>query len=265
LVNVHPDEPQAHALYGDLLFGDGQIAKAAQQYQRTLELNDNNYKVWQQLLACFEQLGDFTKLDKESDKALELFPNRLIFYYYNATAAFQQGNHKKAAATAEAGVDLGVNDKQVNVSLYNIIGSAYYKQAKYNESYAAFEEALTLDPNNLLVLNNYAYYLSEQGDHLEKALAMSKRTIEISPNNPAYLDTYGWILYKSERYNDALGYIRKALELSPGDGDIMEHLGDVHYRLGNKEEAAKYWQKSKDSGNDSVQLDRKINEGKLSD
>lgn len=265
LVNTHPDEPQAHALYGDLLFGDGQLAKAAAQYQRTLELNDNNYKVWQQLLACYEQLGDFDKLAVESDKALELFPNRLLFYYFNATAAYQQSNYKKAAATAQAGIDLGVKDKQVNVSLYNIVGSSYYKLTRYNESYAAFEEALTLDPENVLVLNNYAYYLSVQGDHLEKALAMSKKTIEISPNNPAYLDTYGWILYKSERYSDALEYIAKALELSPRDGEIMEHLGDVHYRLGNKEEAAKYWQKSKDNGNDSVQLDRKINEGKLSD
>lgn len=158
-----------------------------------------------------------------------------------------------------------MNDNEVNVSLYNIIGSSDYKLSKFNESYSAFEEALVLDPNNTLVLNNYAYYLGEQGDRLEKALAMAKKANEISPNNPAYLDTYGWILYKSERYSDALGYIQKALELSPKDGEIMEHLGDVHYRLGNKEEAAKYWQKSKDNGNDSVQLDRKIHEGKLTD
>lgn len=265
LVKTHPNQPQSHAIYADLLFGDKQFVKAVEQYEATLELDQGNFKVWQQLLSAYEQTGNNEKLLEKSDEALEVFPNRVIFYYYNSAAAYRLKNYHKAASVAQAGVDLGIGDEFVNIGLYSTAGDAYYRLKEYEECYIAFDEALKLDPQNAYVLNNYAYYLSEQGERLEKALAMSKKALLQQPNNPAYLDTYGWILYKSGRYADAKEYISKALKTQPNDSELLEHMGDVEYQLGNKEAAILNWKKSKENGNDSAQLQKKIDEGKLFD
>jgi tetratricopeptide (TPR) repeat protein len=265
LVQVHPNEPQAHAVYADLLFGDKQFEKAIEQYEATLSFDKNKFRVWQQLLNAYEQTNNNEKLEQKSDEALELFPNRVIFYYYNAVGAYRLKNYRKAASTAQAGIDLGIGEDFVNVGLYSTAGDAYYRLREYEECYIAFDGALAIDPQNAYVLNNYAYYLSEQGERLEKALAMSKKALAQQPNSPAYLDTYGWILYKSGRYTDAKEYIKKALDLSPKDMELLEHMGDVEYQLGNKEAAIEYWKKARENGNDSAQLQKKINEGKLFD
>jgi tetratricopeptide (TPR) repeat protein len=265
LVRTHPGDVQSHAVYADLLFGDKQYEKAVREYKEALALDDNNYRVWQQYLGCYEQLADYESLEVESDKALELFPDRVMFYYFNATAAYHLKNYKKAASVAQAGIDMGIRDNAVNLGLYTIAGDAYNKTGNHMASDAAFDEALAIDPSNAYVLNNYAYYLSVREELLEKAASMAKKALELSPESPAYLDTYGWILYKSGRYEDALTYIEKANKLRPADGEILEHLGDIYYRLGRKEEAVQLWKKAKESGSESVQLDKKINEGKLSE
>lgn len=265
LVRVHTEEPQAHAIYADLLFGDKQFAKAIEQYELALTLDNNNFKVWQQLLSAYEETSNYDKMAERSDAALELFPNRVVFYYYNAAAAYRLNNYRKAAATAQAGLDLGIGDDFINIGLYSTAGDAYYRLKQYEECYIAFDGALKIDPDNAYVLNNYAYYLSEQGERLEKALAMSKKALDKQPDSPAYLDTYGWILYKSGRYADAKNSIEKALKAMPNDSEILEHMGDIEYQLGNKEVAISYWKKAKDNGNDSAQLQKKIDEGKLFD
>lgn len=265
MVMAHPLESQSHAMYGDLLFGNKQLKDALVEYEVALKLDANNQRLWQQTLSACEQLSEYKKLDEKSDEALELFPNKLVFYYYSATAAYHIKNYKKAAATAQAGIDMAMADNFLNMGLYSIAGDAYYKLKEYTLCYLSFDAALGIDPNNSYVLNNYAYYLSEQGERLEKALAMAKQALEIHPESPSYLDTYGWILYKTSRYDDAVTYIEKAHKIAPNDKEILEHLGDVNYRLGNKDKAVEYWRKSKEFGNDSAQLDKKINEGKLTE
>jgi Tfp pilus assembly protein PilF len=71
---------------------------------------------------------------------------------------------------------------------------------------------LKYNPDNIPVLNNYAYYLSLEQTDLDKAEEMSYRTIKAEPNNATYLDTYAWILFQLGQYNDALFYIRQAID-----------------------------------------------------
>jgi tetratricopeptide (TPR) repeat protein len=96
------------------------------------------------------------------------------------------------------------------------------------------------------------------------ALKYSGKTIEKEPNNSVYLDTYAWILYKLGKYRKSMKYIEKAIENNgSGDGDILEHYGDILYKNGNVEQAIEQWKKARKKGRDSEDLDYKIKNEKL--
>jgi len=83
--------------------------------------------------------------------------------------------------------------------------------AKKKELFAYYDLVLAIDPYNLMVLNNYAYYLATHGGDLTEAERMSAITIHEEPNSPVYLDTYGWILHLKGQDELALFYLQRAL------------------------------------------------------
>jgi Tfp pilus assembly protein PilF len=76
------------------------------------------------------------------------------------------------------------------------LAETYNADKQYEKSDKAFDDALAIDPNDPMVMNNYAYYLSIRKEKLEKAAKLSARTIELQPGSVSYMDTYAWILYQ---------------------------------------------------------------------
>lgn len=98
---------------------------------------------------------------------------------------------------------------------------------------------------------------------LDKAEKLSKQSMEIEPENSSYLDTYGWILYQKKDYEKAKIYIEKSLVITPNSAEVLEHLGDIQFKLNQKEEAMKNWKRAKELGSSGEFLDKKIKEGTL--
>jgi len=129
--------------------------------------------------------------------------------------------------------------------------------------YADYDSTLAYDPDNINVLNNYAYYMSLEDRDLKKALSMSAKTLEAEPLSATYLDTYAWILFRMKRYKESLQYLEKAMRyLDTDNPEIYEHYGDVLYMCGEKEKALENWHKAKRMESQSNTLDRKIREEK---
>ena len=123
----------------------------------------------------------------------------------------------------------------------------------------AYDKALALWADNAMVLNNYAYFLSEQGSDLERALVMSSRAIVLEQNNSTYLDTHAWVLYGLGRYEEARNVQRKALMLdTTGSEALMMHYGDILYALGEKFMAETYWRKALDAGADPQEVETRM-------
>ena len=118
-------------------------------------------------------------------------------------------------------------------------------------------------PDNPLVLNNFSYFLSLRSTKLDLAENYSKKSIELSPDEPNYFDTYGWILYKLERYSEAKMWLEKAVILLPNSSVILEHYGDLLFKLNEKKEALSLWKKAQDKGGGSKWLNQKVREGTL--
>jgi Tfp pilus assembly protein PilF len=134
---------------------------------------------------------------------------------------------------------------------------------RYQESDSLYERALTLDPKSPLLMNNYGYSLAERGLQLDRALRMSLQAIEAEPNNDSYLDTVGWVYFRLGKYDEAMKYISKAISVGGASATVYEHMGDIHYKLGDKKKAEDFWKQSLEMNSANQSLKEKIARGSL--
>ena len=124
-------------------------------------------------------------------------------------------------------------DKDLCLSAWSSIGDAYHEKGNTKEAYKAYEKALKINPDYAPVLNNYAYYLSQEKKKLKKAYTMSKKTVEAEPDNATYLDTFGWILHLQGKDLEAKPFFKHAMLYGGKDSAvILEHYADVLEALG---------------------------------
>jgi len=259
IVDVHSNDAKAFSIYGDFLYRDKKLEEARTQYRKAIELDKEKYAIWNQLLAIDSELNDVASLEKESKEAIDLFPNQPLPYYYNAAANVQLKKYEAAASALKEGKEFVYDNPPLLTQFYSTIGDVQNQLKNHAASDSAYDMALQLDPNNVYVMNNYAYYLSLRNERLEKAEALSKKSNEFVPNNSSYQDTYGWILYQMHKYEDAKIWIGRAIDNGgTKNGTLLEHYGDVLYKLGEKEEALQYWMEAKKAGGTTNLIDKKI-------
>ena len=159
-----------------------------------------------------------------------------------------------AQVNAQSSADL-VSD------LYAVMGDIYHARGDKASAFASYDSCLQWKDDNIMALNNYAYYMSEDGMDLHKAESMSYKTIKVEPNNGTYLDTYAWILFKEERYADAKTYIDAALknrDSTENNSTVLEHAGDIYAMNGMIDEAVEYWKQAYDDDHQTALLEWKI-------
>ena len=189
-------------------------------------------------------------------------PELMAPYTQKSMAYFWLGDNEKAIEMLGKGLK-SVRTDADRASIYNLRGDFYHTIGDTDRMYADYDTTLMYAPDNINVLNNYAYYLAVEGRNLTRALEMSSKTLESEPLNSTYLDTYAWILFKMEKYREALGYMEKALRYLESDNpEIYEHYGDVLYMCGETEKAIENWHKAVQFNSTSPVLDRKIRERK---
>jgi Flp pilus assembly protein TadD len=117
-----------------------------------------------------------------------------------------------------------------------------------NKNWAAaekdFRKALELRPDEPSVLNYLGYSYLDRGENLEEARRLIEGAYRQRPNDGYIIDSYGWALYLNGEYEKAAQSLEKAVEASPADGTINEHLGDVYWKVGRKNEARFQWERA---------------------
>jgi tetratricopeptide (TPR) repeat protein len=266
LVAQHPEDAEVVAFYGEFLDVNNQHDSAMVAFKRSLALKPGNFNVWEKILSGYSDRKDADSLVKYSEKAMRLFPNQAIVHFYNAIGHQNRKEYAAAIKAMNRAIDLQPeNEKEMLAQMYSQLADIYHSDKKEELSDQAFEKALKLSPNDATILNNYSYYLSVRGVKLDEAEQMSKKSLEIKPGEATFLDTYGWILYEKKEYEKAREYVQKAIDMSgpKADATLYDHLGNIYYKLNNKDKAVENWKISKEKGNDDPQIDKKISEGKF--
>lgn len=263
LAEKNPDNPKALALYGDVLYQLRQLPQALMQYQAALKLNDQIYAVWEQIINIQTLMGKYPEALKVADDALTLYPNQASLYYYTAYALYKTKQNETALKQLSTAQQLNADNKNFIAQVYALQGDIYISQNNVNQAKAAFDNALTADPNNPLIMNSYAYYLALRDDDLQKAEKLAQTASSALPFDASTADTYAFVLFKQKKYDQAKIWIEKAIQNNnTNNGVYLEHYGDILYLLGNQAQALAQWQKAKLAGNDSDILTKKINEKK---
>lgn len=257
-----PDNLSAKRLLASLNLYGGKEAQGVEMFQSLIRQHPQNYALWTPLLEHYMYAAKFDTALQVLNRMEKIFPDSIDIPFNKMLISEWQKNHKEALGYGFTGLDLAQKQKskEKEILFYNSIAHYYHELAQHKESDSVYDALLVKDPENVMALNNYAYFLSERGERLDFALNLSKKTLEVDFNNSNNLDTYGWILYKMKRYEDAKFYLEKAVTVA-GDqvsAVILEHLADTEFRLGNEENALKIWKAIDKAGQGSSFLKQKI-------
>lgn len=259
LIEVHPDDPKPYTIAGDYYYRSQLNKESAWHFEKAISIDPSRFPIWQQLMIIYFDFENYERVISLADSSMELFPSQPTIYYFSGLANVQLDNFAKAIEMFETGSLFIIDNEPLRVQFYSALGDAYHAQENHKESDKAYEKALELDPENTYVLNNYSYYLSLRSEKLDRALEMMTVCNKLEPNIASYLDTRAWIYFKMEDYENAKIWLQKAIE-NGGDesSTIVEHYGDVLFKLGKQDKALEQWKLAKELGSDSKTLVQKI-------
>lgn len=263
LIEHYPAEREFLVMYADHLYYGGMTDEAVAYFRPHLMDEDVTASDYCYAIAMDAQVENYELLEQDIKRGLELFSdNRLLWEFYFLKVLYD-GDIDGAISVMQQAFKSVKTDKDRSFVLGRI-GDCYYLREDMATCYKYYRQALKYDPDNVDVLNNYAYYLSEEGKSLDKALDMSKRAITLEPNEANYVDTHAWVLHCLGRDQEAKIYMRQALSLQKrGDATYFAHYGDILWALGEKFMAETYWQKAVEHGYDEAQMQAHITELKL--
>ena len=183
------------------------------------------------------------KWEAMRDVSLEAFDRfrELGFMDYANMANYQLGDYDAIIGNCRYLIKNYPGDAKVQLASWSQLGDAYHSKGNSKEAYKAYDKALKIDSSYAPVLNNYAYYLSEEGKKLKKAYTMSKKTIEAEPDNATYLDTFAWILHLQGKDLEAKPFFKHAMLYGGKESPvILRHYATVLEALGEKDSAQVY-------------------------
>ena len=232
-IEAHPDSKLGHLILGSYYLVKEDAPKSKEQYQKALAIDSTDFYGWQNLIISESRLNENENVRDHAIAALKYYPMQPVFYWYAGVANAVLKNNDAAITYLEKGRRY-TSDKLQMANFDAFLGDLYHEQGDEEKAFDAYERTLRNDPNNVLVLNNYAYYLALKNQDLDKALEMSTKAIAAEPDNPTYLDTHAWVLYMKGDYKEAEKHMKKALKLlKEPDETYTKHYEAIMNKLKN--------------------------------
>lgn len=247
LVSDDPSNAQANFYLGSMAYDQEHWAETVDYMQKAILFAPDLEQAYYDLAAAQLALGRAEDTLKTMDKARQRFPQRFLTEYLSALAQTRVKNYPQATANftaAEVLAQAGETNRLTS-SFYFQFGAALERNGDYVQAAKYFGKCLDLAPDFAEGLNYLGYMWADHGTNLEKARGLIERALKLEPNNSAYLDSMGWVLYKLGRPKPALDFELKAVELSEEhDETLYDHLGDIYAALKQMDKAREFWRKS---------------------
>lgn len=249
---MHPSDSSVLQLAGVYYWSTDRRDKSKDYFRMNVENNPESLSASANFVEFLMYAEQWNDLSEEGRKAFERFPQETAFLEMASVGDYNLKEYDKVLQLCEKVLEVAPNDSSKTLRAWSTIGDIWHQKGEAKKSYKAYEKALSINPDYVYVLNNYAYYLSVEGKNLKKAYTMSKKTIEAEPDNATYLDTFGWILYLQGKALEAKPFFKHAMLYGGKDSVvILDHYAEVLFALKEYDLALMYWNLAlqKDSGN----------------
>jgi len=239
-IEINPLNHRIQFVLGGFCVARRQYPEAEVFFKKALALDSSDVRYWSNVLLVLGEQNKEVEFSKTLSAAIEMFPEAPQFYDMQAGENQRAGDLDKALVNADKSIALD----STRLSPYMTRGYIFHQKKEWDKSAEAYTKALALDAENPLVLNNFAYMLSVQNARLDEALQMVDAALKISPKNPSYRDTKGWILHRLGKHAEALIEVEAAMKDDAENAELYEHLGYILKALGRDVEAKQAWAKA---------------------
>jgi tetratricopeptide (TPR) repeat protein len=225
-------------------------------FTRALKIADTIADVPMQIAVFNFDTRQYEEAIDILDQYSREFPEDVRFPYLGAMAYTLLDNIPSALDKLHLAFGLDSS----NTEVLGQIGFSYDKLGIYDSSDYFYEKALTINPEDPLLNNNYAYSLSCRDLQLERCLEMSQIAVDALPDNASYLDTYGWINFKLGDLEIAKEYLMRAIATGDINAELYEHLGEIYLEMGDPKNALDSFRKGLEYECDNEKLKKRIKE-----
>jgi len=248
LVREQPTNPLAHYFLGAIAAEQRDWDKAAEYYQRTIQLNEGAKQDFEPVY--YDLAGVYISKDKPAEglkileKARAKFKNNFLLEFYSGLAHGRLKDHAASIKHLTAAELLARRDEPERLTplFYFQVGTAYERHKDFKQAEFYFRESLKLAPDFAEALNYLGYMWAERGENLSEARVMIAKALKLEPENAAFLDSMAWVLFKLNQPAEALEYQLKALKYQKEpDATLHDHLGDIYAALKQHDKARDQW------------------------
>lgn len=261
LLIQHPHEAQIRDLYSSYLVAIKDFKGAAEQQEYALDTDPSNMDRWRSAVSLYASADNYTKALETAERGLRYKPDDPMLMFYSANMLALLDRNDEAITTYEKTLAAVPDDnRELQSAVLCSIGDTFYKKGVVDSAFVYYDRALESNPDNLLALNNCAYFMAEEGVDLDRAEKMSAICVRQQPDNDTALDTYAWIFFKKKEYNNAKDFIDRALEIEGDEpqADVLHHAGDIYYMNGDHNRAVEFWEKALELEPDNKLLQKKV-------
>jgi len=264
MLTVHPDYAPGYLQYGHLMMYEARYEDAIQAYEMVVAVDKSKLEAWVQLMAAYTKARQTAKLLLKTKDFVELYPDQALGHYYRGLAYNKIGDYVNAQKSLKRAADMSMSDEGLSAYAKSALGEALAGQADYTKAEGAFAEAMRMQPNSLEISFDYCKSLLMRNADLAKAEELSNKLLKAEPANADYQALQAWLFYRKDKLKDAKQQFEKAINNGAGfDMNVIEHYGDVLFKLDDPDAALLQWKKALDMGSISSTLKRKIDTKKL--
>lgn len=259
LVDLYPHDASVHDLYWSYFVAIKDYKSAAEQLEYVIDTDIANEDRWGALINLYFSAKDYVKAYETASRAADMFKENAMFALIAGEAASISEDYDTALEWFDRSMQIPGQDDEFRSKVLTARGDVMYKLDEAEKAFSLYEEAIELDPTNAMAMNNCAYYMTESGGDLDRAAELSRRSLNIAPDNDSSLDTYAWIMFKKNDYKEAKSFIDKALEITETpSAELYQHAGDIYFMNADPDKALEYWEKAARLDPDDQLLQKKI-------
>lgn len=240
-LRLDPNRSEAWVLLGETLEGLGDSAGARAAFAKVQPAADDYAAARARLALDYaqnKQKDEALKVARETVAALPDDPSSKLVL---AELLRDSEHYDEALAILNGLLANQKEDTSSKAKLLYLIGANEERSGKWAAAEGHLRAALAISPNDPEILNYLGFAWADRGEHLDEALGMLSKAVDLAPDNAAIIDSYGWAKYRLKDHAGAVPILERAATLDPTEPECNTHLGDAYWRVGRKLEAEFQW------------------------